>query len=337
MVSAASESVSPDSRRAISASRSSPSRRRTLEGRDRAIIGLHDRQVIVRERIATCARCVTAMTCDFSASRASRRPLRWPRSLRYRRRPHRRRTSGPGSVAAMTTSIASITRDSSPPEAPLRRSGAPHQDAGRGGRMRRHLDRGCSRPPRRRRPRGAHPASRGRAARRSRLRRDGRRRRCATRSARRHAHRVRRVRGVTFGDETFDAIAVVVEFGQARGTRLPQRESLVEGSMRADQCSERRSTLFDGGELVGARLVEVGRYADRSPAVSAIRYPMSAMLSPISVSSHRRCARAGDAPRRRGPMRRVHRLRSRARHARERPRGAALRRFASRSARSASS
>ena len=72
-VRAASESGMPDSSRAISASRSTPSRRRTSDAvTEPSLAFTTDRWLLAKA--ATWARWVTAMTCDDLARRASRRP-----------------------------------------------------------------------------------------------------------------------------------------------------------------------------------------------------------------------------------------------------------------------
>ena len=67
---------------------------------------------------ATCARCVTTMTCERSARRASRRPISIAAAPPTPASTSSKTKVGTGSLPAITTSIASITRESSPPEAP---------------------------------------------------------------------------------------------------------------------------------------------------------------------------------------------------------------------------
>ena len=60
------------------------------------------------------------MTCDCSASRASRRPISMAAAPPTPASTSSKTKVGTGSLPAMTTSIASITRESSPPDAPAR-------------------------------------------------------------------------------------------------------------------------------------------------------------------------------------------------------------------------
>src|SRR3954449_12451608 len=120
--------------RASSRTRSSPSTARmSVAVTPCAVSGDLSTTRWVSANAATCARWVTTTTWCSRASRASRRPISpaaWP--------PTPASTSsntitGTGSAPAKTTSMASITRESSPPEAPLctGRGGAPGGGAGR--------------------------------------------------------------------------------------------------------------------------------------------------------------------------------------------------------------
>src|SRR5581483_3103064 len=78
-------------------------------------------------KAATCGRWVTTTTWAVLASLASRRPISTAALPPTPASTSSKRYVGTGSVPAKTTSTASITRDSSPPDAPLAmgRGGAP--------------------------------------------------------------------------------------------------------------------------------------------------------------------------------------------------------------------
>ena len=115
---AASESSWPASIRASSSTRSSSASRVT-----ELLVTTPSSSLMTRKwwwaNAATCGRCVTASTWAFSASRASRRPTStaalppMPASTSSNTR------VGTVVRSASTTSSASISRDSSPPLAPL--------------------------------------------------------------------------------------------------------------------------------------------------------------------------------------------------------------------------
>ena len=111
-----SDSPSPASMRASSATRSSSSSRAP---RWRCCGPRCRRRDAISAYAATCGRCVTTMTWWVRASRASRRPI-----CTAARPPTPASTSSntivvPSADAASTTSSASMTRDSSPPDALL--------------------------------------------------------------------------------------------------------------------------------------------------------------------------------------------------------------------------
>ena len=70
-------------------------------------------------KAATCARCVTTITCARSASVARRRPISIAAEPPTPASTSSNTNVGTSLDAAMTTSMASITRESSPPDAPL--------------------------------------------------------------------------------------------------------------------------------------------------------------------------------------------------------------------------
>src|SRR5690606_27886268 len=116
-VRAASESASPESSRAISASRSSPTRRVTLEAVTAPSLDFTtDRWLLAKA--ATWARWVTAMTWEVRASCARRLPTSIAAAPPMPASTSSNTKVGTGSVPAITTSIASMTRESSPPDAP---------------------------------------------------------------------------------------------------------------------------------------------------------------------------------------------------------------------------
>ena len=107
---------SPASMRDSSARRSSPSTRRHAGATDASSLATTRCR---SANAATCGRCVTTSTWRCGPARPAAGRPRPRRGRRRPRRPRRRRTSGTGSAPASTTSRASMTRDSSPPDAPL--------------------------------------------------------------------------------------------------------------------------------------------------------------------------------------------------------------------------
>src|SRR5690606_36305549 len=111
------ESGRPESSRAISAVRSSPVNWRTLLAVTEPSLSFTTERWLLANA-ATWARCVTTMTCERSASRASRRPISIAAAPPTPASTSSKTKVGTGSLPASTTSIASMTRESSPPDAP---------------------------------------------------------------------------------------------------------------------------------------------------------------------------------------------------------------------------
>ncbi len=117
------ESSSPESIRTSSRTRSGPSTTATLDAvtcPDPSLVTTTCRSA----NAATWGRCVTTMTCDVRASRASRRPTSTATRPPIPASTSSNTKDGTLSTPASTTSMASMMRESSPPDAPLPRGRA---------------------------------------------------------------------------------------------------------------------------------------------------------------------------------------------------------------------
>ncbi len=71
----------------------------------------------------------------------------------------------------------------------------------------------------------------------------------------------RRGRGIPLRRQTLDAVAVVIEFGEARRSRLEQRDRRIERAVGAHQRTQHGTSLFDRRQLVRAGLIEIREVA----------------------------------------------------------------------------